>query len=368
MAAGPRSRTGRRACRATARHRTKGAKALGYLAHFQVTRRKGGTNSRRYRNNGYVHLHREKAIQTTPTVSVYNAHTSRTGLPMDIDLARTFLEIVRHGSLVAAAEKLHVTQTAITARVQKLENQLGSTLFVRNRAGARLTPNGEAFVVYANQLVETWEAARRDLPLPEGYHDVLHIGGEVSLCNPLMLSWAAELREKIPGHALRMEIRDGENLLRQLELGVLDAALVYQPEYWPRLQVEQVLEEKLILVRLAGKPAPYVYIDWGQDFRRQHDAALPEKAKAALSFNLGPLALQYILENGGSGYFRTRVVQSYLESGVLEQVPKAPEFSYPTYLVYSRDRDSATLQHAFDLLREVIQSDDDWSQRWNPLT
>lgn len=286
---------------------------------------------------------------------------------MDIDLARTFLEIVRHGSLAAAAQKLHVTQTAITARVQKLESQLGSTLFVRNRAGARLTPNGEAFVVYANQLVQTWEAARRGLPLPEGYHNVLHIGGEVSLCNPLMLGWAGELRKRIPGHALRMEVRDGEHLLRQLELGLLDAALVFHPEYWPRLQVEQVLEEKLILVRLVAKPEPYVYIDWGPDFRRQHDAALPENARAALSFNLGPLGLQYILEHGGSGYFRTRVVQSYLESGVMEIVPKAPEFNYPTYLVYSRDRDSATLQQAFDLLREVIKRDGDWSQRWDPL-
>ncbi|MFW0753751.1 LysR family transcriptional regulator [Pseudomonas sp. H11T01] len=286
---------------------------------------------------------------------------------MDIDLARTFLEIVRHGSLASAAEKLHVTQTAITARVQKLESQLSSTLFVRNRAGARLTPDGEAFVVYANQLVQTWEAARRDLPLPDGYRNVLHIGGEVSLCNPLMLSWARALREKIPSHALRTEIRDGENLLRQLELGVLDAALVYQPEYWPRLQVEQLLEEKLIQIRLVANPEPYVYIDWGKDFRRQHDAALPDKAKAAISFNLGPLALQYILENGGSGYFRTRVVQSYLDSGVLERVPKAPEFSYPTYLVYSRDRDSATLQLAFELLREVVKADGDWSQRWDPL-
>lgn len=286
---------------------------------------------------------------------------------MDIDLARTFLEIVRHGSLASAAEKLHVTQTAITARVQKLESQLASTLFVRNRAGARLTPDGEAFVVYANQLVQTWEAARRDLPLPEGYRNVLHIGGEVSLCNPLMLNWARELREKIPGHALRTEIRDGENLLRQLELGVLDAALVYQPEYWPRLQVEQLLEEKLIQIRLVANPQPYVYVDWGKDFRRQHDAALPDKAKAAISFNLGPLALQYILENGGCGYFRTRVVQSYLDSGVLERVPKAPEFSYPTYLVYSRDRDSATLQLAFELLREVVKADSDWSQRWDPM-
>jgi DNA-binding transcriptional LysR family regulator len=222
--------------------------------------------------------------------------------------------------------------------------------------------------VYANQLVQTWEAARRDLPLPEGYHNVLHIGGEVSLCNPLMLGWAGELRKKIPGHALRMEVRDGEHLLRQLELGLLDAALVFQPEYWPRLQVEQVLEEKLIRVRLVAKPDPYVYIDWGPDFRRQHDAALPENARAALSFNLGPLGLQYILEHGGSGYFRTRVVQTYLETGVMEIVPKTPEFNYPTYLVYSRDRDSATLQQAFDLLREVIKRDGDWSQRWDPLS
>ncbi len=55
MAAGPRSRTGARACRALARHRTSGARALGYLGLFQVTRRKGGTNSGRYRRNGYVH-------------------------------------------------------------------------------------------------------------------------------------------------------------------------------------------------------------------------------------------------------------------------------------------------------------------------
>ncbi len=84
-------------------------------------------------------------------------------------------------------------------------------------------------------------------------------------------------------------------------LGVLDAALVYQPAYWPGLQVEQLLEEKLILVRLTEKPEPYVYIDWGEGFRRQHDAALPDKARAAASFNLGPVALQFILGNGGSG-------------------------------------------------------------------
>ena len=296
----------------------------------------------------------------------YTDRPLQTGAIMDLDLARTFLEIVRYGSLASAADKLHVTQTAVTARVQKLESLLGVTLFVRNRAGARLTPDGEAFVVYANQLLQTWEAARRDLPRPEGLHQMLHIGGEVSLCNPLILSWAKALREHLDTHALRVQIRDGELLLRQVEMGLLDAALVYQPVYWPGVQVEQLLEEKLIQSRRPALPEPYVYVDWGEDFRRQHDAALPDKARAAVSFNLGPVALHYILENGGSGYFRTRVVQSYLDSGALERVPKAPEFSYPTYLVYSRERDSGALQQAIELLREVVKQDSDWSQRWIP--
>ena len=44
---------------------------------------------------------------------------------MDISLARTFLEIVRSGSFVAAAERLHGTQAAVTSRIQSLESQLG---------------------------------------------------------------------------------------------------------------------------------------------------------------------------------------------------------------------------------------------------
>ncbi|SDI44366.1 LysR family transcriptional regulator [Pseudomonas panipatensis] len=284
---------------------------------------------------------------------------------MDIDLARTFLEIARGGSFVAAAERLHVTQTTVTARVHNLEAQLGCRLFLRSRSGARLTAEGERFLGYANQLVQTWEAARRDLPLPAGYREVLNIGGEVSLSNPLMLNWTVRLRERMPALALHAEIGNGEHLQQQLEHGLLDAALVYRPDYWPGMQVEQLLEEKLIMVRSAEWPEPYIYIDWGPEFRRQHDAALPDKTHAATSFNLGPLALQHLLQCGGSGYFRTRVVHSYLAAGVLQRVERAPEFIYPTYLVYSREKDSPTLQRALAVLREVVADDIDWSQRWD---
>lgn len=52
---------------------------------------------------------------------------------MDVTLERTFLEIVGSGSFLRAAERLHVTQTAVSARVKSLEELLGRQLFVRDR-------------------------------------------------------------------------------------------------------------------------------------------------------------------------------------------------------------------------------------------
>jgi DNA-binding transcriptional LysR family regulator len=104
---------------------------------------------------------------------------------MDIDLAKTFLQIARSGSFVAAAAQLHVTQTTVTARVQNLESQLGCALFVRNRAGAKLTSDGERFIAYATQLVQTWDAARRDLPLQGNEEETLRLGAEFTLSNPM---------------------------------------------------------------------------------------------------------------------------------------------------------------------------------------
>ncbi len=285
---------------------------------------------------------------------------------MDIDFTRTFLEIARQGGFSAAAERLHLTQTAVTARIQKLESYLNCKLFERHRTGARLTPDGEAFLIFANQMMQTWDNAQSSLPRLGGARQILRIGGETSLCNPLVVRWVARLRECMSSFTVNAKIDSHDILLDQLERGELDVALVYRPHYWSGVQVEQLLEEKLILVT-TNKPAPYVYIHWGQEFKEEHDKVFPEHRQPDVSFNLGPIALQYILENGGSAYFRTRVVQSYLEHGVLSRVPQAPEFTYPTYLVYSLERNNAALQQALDVLRVLVKEDPDWSQRWDPL-
>lgn len=282
---------------------------------------------------------------------------------MDIELARTFLHIVHSGSFGGAATQLHVTQTAVTARVQNLETQLGCSLFVRNRSGARLTSDGERFLGYASQLVQTWDAARRDLPLPEGIGASLTLGAELSLSNPLLLQWAMQLRRALPSHAIRVEVGEGATLQAQLERGLLDAALVYRPHYWSGMQVEQLLEEKLIQIASTRNPEPYVYVDWGPDFRREHDTAMPDKARNTLSFNLGPLALQYLLQCGGTGYFRTRVTRRALAEERIRIVENAPEFSYPVFLVYNRNR-CTELQQAFDILRGVVADEADWTEHW----
>lgn len=283
---------------------------------------------------------------------------------MDIELARTFLLIVHSGSFISAATRLHVTQTTVTARVQNLESQLGCSLFVRNRSGARLTRDGERFVGYASRMVQTWDAARRDFPSPEGTGGTITLGAEVSLSNPLLLQWAMQLRLALPSHAIRVDVGDGAALQSQLEKGLLDAALVYRPEYWAGMQVEQLLEEKLIQISSTRNPDPYIYVDWGPDFRKEHDAALPDKAKHVMSFNLGPLALQYLLQSGGTGYFRTRVTRRALAEGRIEVVKNAPEFSYPVYLVYSRERNSEVMQQAFSLLKKVVEDEVDWTEHW----
>ena len=54
---------------------------------------------------------------------------------MDTELARTFLAVVSAGNFISAADRLHVTQSTVSARIHALEEQLGCTLFVRNKGG-----------------------------------------------------------------------------------------------------------------------------------------------------------------------------------------------------------------------------------------
>ena len=108
-------------------------------------------------------------------------------------------------------------------------------------------------------------------------------------------------------------------------------------------EIEKLMEEKLVLVstpRKRGKDAGgYVYVDWGPEFAAHHNLAFPDRDNPATYVGLGPLGLQLVLKDGGSGYFRHHAVEPHLRAGRLELVRGAPEFLYPAYAVYSESPD-----------------------------
>jgi LysR family transcriptional regulator, flagellar master operon regulator len=279
---------------------------------------------------------------------------------MDTVLARTFLEIVDCGNFVRAAERLHVTQTAVSVRVQSLEALLGRKLFVRNKSGATLTPAGEQFLHYAHLLLQVWERAKHQVAVPPGLRAVVAVGAELTLWSPFLLDWLVWMRRSTPQLALRTQVGLAEGLMNQVTEGILDLAVLYAPQYRPGLRVELLMKEKLVLVTTAKGKAEggggYVYVDWGPDFAAHHNLTFPERTNPGTYVGLGPLGLQYILKVGGSGYFRTHAVAPYLRNRRLRLVRGAPEFLYPAYAVYSEDADVKVMAPALAGLRHIAKA------------
>jgi DNA-binding transcriptional LysR family regulator len=279
---------------------------------------------------------------------------------MDIAAARTFLEIVKTGSFVGAAANLNITQTAVSARVRVLEEQLDRQLFIRNKAGARLTAAGEQFLRYATTMVQLWERARHEVAMPVGRDNLVSVGGEHSLWNPLLLNWLIWMRDECSDIAVRAQIDVPERLIDQVQEGILDLAVVYAPPRRTGVVAELLLEEALVAVTTHAEGASVaetdVFVDWGPEFRANHHAAFPDTLSPAVAVNHGPLALEYILAVGGSGYFRMAAARPHLEAGRLHLLRDRPKFAYSIYALYSAKADEQVIERARHGLRTVATS------------
>lgn len=280
---------------------------------------------------------------------------------MDTELARTFLMVAATGNFVAAASRLHVTQSTVSARIHTLEAALGARLFQRGRNGAELTASGKRFLRHAKNLVRTVEQAHHDVGLPQGFRDVLTLSGRIAVWEGFLPHWVAWMREAAPDVSLRLEIGFEADIMQGLIEGTVDIGVMYTPTSRPGLLVEALFDETLLLVTsdlARGWPdAGYIHIDWGPEFHAQFSDLHPETAPPALVANIGWLGVQQLLTYGGSGYFPQRLVRHYIESGRLWRVPHSPQFRLPAYMVYPRDSDNATLKQALDGLRELARTE-----------
>jgi LysR family transcriptional regulator, flagellar master operon regulator len=275
---------------------------------------------------------------------------------MDVTLARTFLIVAETGSFIDAARKMNITQSTVSARIKGLEDLLGRPLFTRSKAGADLTGAGELFQKHALAMVRVWSQAQLQVSLADKHPDHISIGAPMSLWTGFLLKWMSGLRADMPGIAVSGTGGLSNALTQRLIEGTLDIAVMYRPSPPPGLTIEHLFDEEFVLVSSAKQGTrrgqnDYLLIDWGSDFLQDHAAAFPELANPALSLELGPLGLDYLLQNECSGYFPSRLVKGHVARGRLRQTKRSRKFVYPVYMVYPETRNEEAYEPILERLR-----------------
>lgn len=277
---------------------------------------------------------------------------------MDIALIRSFLEVARSGSFVAASERLFVSQSAVSLRIARLEEILGKSLFTRSKAGAVLTREGAAFERYALSIVNIWEEARAEIAMPPGFTRSLNLGAQYSLWPRLGFRWIDLLRAQMPDLHLRAELGMPERLTRFLTDGLMHAALLYSPQLRPGLLAQEILQDELVMVAPWADGTPpdadsYVLVDWGPEFIRAHAMAYPHLMEGGLTMSLGAMVADYMMSRGKAGYLPARYAKRFIDEGRLSLVPDTASFPYPVWLVWRADIEPMLWDAARALLTQV---------------
>jgi len=144
----------------------------------------------------------------------------------DIRDAEIVREIVRWGGFRAAASKLNLTQSAISARVSGLEGRLGLTIFDRRRRGAQLTPQGRAFLEQGERLVAMRNQIAAALGPQGGFAGTIRIGVAETIVHTWLAGMLTRLAESLPEMRLELSVDTSPDLARKLLDADIDIAVM----------------------------------------------------------------------------------------------------------------------------------------------
>ncbi len=196
---------------------------------------------------------------------------------------RYFVEVARQGTFTAAAEALHMTQSAISEQILQLEREFGCLLFERQRQGIKLTPAGEYLLPQAEALLQRAAEAKDGLArFRQGYKDRIRIG---SILGPLQ-SWVpaalAEFSQLQPQVQIQVDHQlTVDQILDSVSAGRLDVGIVTLGPTQPArsreggLQETPLLEEDLGVVAPAGHPVSELAHVTPEDLRAVHLITFP---------------------------------------------------------------------------------------------
>lgn len=172
---------------------------------------------------------------------------------MELSDLHIFRTVVQAGGVVKAAGRLHRVPSNVTARIRKLEEGLGVTLFLREGRGLRLAPAGQRLLTYADRLLEL-AAEAREAVLEGSLQGSFRLGAMESTAAVRLPGPLSEFHQRNPGVILDLRIGPTRPLAAQVLAGELDAALVAEPVADPRLEKLPLFEEELVIVAEAGCP------------------------------------------------------------------------------------------------------------------
>ncbi len=148
---------------------------------------------------------------------------------MDIEGLKTFLALASTKSYTRTANQLFVAQSTVTNRIKELERELKLLLFERTNRSVKLTPEGERFKLYAEQVIDLTENSLAEIASVRRYTSHLRIGSADSIYEGHLAPLILDYRKRHPDHSLKISIGLSNQLLDQLRNDLLDIVFTYLP-------------------------------------------------------------------------------------------------------------------------------------------
>lgn len=262
---------------------------------------------------------------------------------MDSELLKTFLEVSRTRHFGRAAETLYLTQSAVSFRIRQLENQLGVNLFTRHRNNIRLTTAGERLLPYAENLMSTWLAAKREVSLTS-QHNQLSIGASSALWECMLTPWISVLYQQHKDFQFEARIASRQSLVKQLHDRRLDLLLTTEA---PKMdEFTSQLLGNFNLALYAGSPKcdrdqlAYVRIEWGADFQQYESEFIQNDEIPILTTSSATQACQLIPALNGYAFLPVEWAQ--LQETVYP-LANSGLLSRPLYAIWLQNTDKQSI-------------------------
>lgn len=178
---------------------------------------------------------------------------------MDLDLLRAFLELAERLHFGRTAQRLHISQPALSHRIRRLEEELGAPLFERTSRSVRLTDAGDALVPEARRVIVSYERAlaqtRNAAAGGAGHLAMASVSAGLNGITPLIVG---ELRRRVSGVAVQLMQLDTPEMLSALRQGHIDIGIARSADDAAGVRVVRLVEEPMVAVvpsthRLAGR-------------------------------------------------------------------------------------------------------------------